>query len=156
MMHWTVRDLEQTVRDLASERYGHVYQRSATMTCRYIEEDNTPGCIFGHALHRLGVSRERLREFDQCHTDAYGVISGASIRRVLQQLIVPEHDRGFWLAIVQTAQDSTYTWGDAVRHADMREWMLRRQTETLTEALAPPVHEPVQVLDATTAYVTVA
>lgn len=107
---FTLEDLAAKLREVAAERPDYVYVNDRDAPCRCVywhESEGAPGCIFGHALQRLGV-------------DVSSIIS-AGIRLVLNGWDVPG-DYGPFVA-VQNAQDGgagvgRLPWGECVKALD--------------------------------------
>lgn len=94
-------DVELEIRKLARE----FPDRKAE--CTYVR-DGEPMCIFGHALHRLGVSTFELAEYDAADdsvsaSDLIDTDDLAAMR---------------WANNVQTGQDRSAPWRIAVDFAD--------------------------------------
>lgn len=111
MTTFTLPELVKTVREIAAENPDKVYEApNALGMCLYMHGDE-PGCIFGHALLRLGVPPE-----------AIGGVRG-NIRTVLFDRGVISSPFGsdrlvVWCRAVQHLQDNRIPWGEAVNCAD--------------------------------------
>ena len=100
--------VEQKVRELAAKYPDFVYQRPKISTCNNLlggdpKYPDLKGCIIGQAVRACGY---RI-------TDTYSAAPVAALLRVLQV-----NEPVYWLAEVQSLQDSGYTWGYAVKRAD--------------------------------------
>lgn len=122
-----IRDrLEPTVRELAAERPEHVYapfsgvpDDAAGARCLYVHPEGF-GCLFGHALGRLGVPREFLAH-----------VEGLAIDDVLRDLSGESWAVEDWAVEVQAAQDREEPWGNAVAYADR---VIANRAEVLNES----------------------
>lgn len=105
----TNEDLLRTLREVAAEQPEKVYKSPAGAggSCFYVH-GNEPGCIVGHALHRLGVPLETLKEHE---SDA--------ARAPLNDLF-PEVTEGAMDLVdsVQYLQDRGEPWGEAIKALD--------------------------------------
>ena len=100
-------EVQKVVRDLAKHKPDFIYHSPDKEygTCMYWHKDeNAPGCIYGHALTRLGVDVPD-GDFEDTGID--------SVLREITGASVPG-----WFAYVQKLQDSGVSWGDAVAYAD--------------------------------------
>lgn len=100
-------DVQKVVRDLAKHKPDFIYHSPDKEygTCMYWHKDeNAPGCIYGHALTRLGVDVITNNFEDTSIYSVLGKITGASVPG--------------WFVYVQKLQDSGVSWGDAVAYAD--------------------------------------
>ena len=100
-------EVQKVVRDLAKHKPDFIYHApdEEDGTCMYWHKhENAPGCIYGHALTRLGVD-VLAGDFEDTGIDSVlGEITGASVPG--------------WFVYVQKLQDSGVSWGDAVAYAD--------------------------------------
>ena len=105
MITRTFKELENEVRKLAKENPDYVYPR--VRKCMYNPDKEQPGCIFGQALARLGIS---------------GLPEGNTISTLIEvrKVSITEFtDRDLaWARDVQIAQDSGKTWSLAIKRAD--------------------------------------
>jgi hypothetical protein len=104
-----------TTREIANEIPDFIYRSDGLLkACAYVEynEDgeSKPGCIFGHALLRLGMIDLSIAEWD---ANTEGIRSLAY--REDWALSNPELD---WMGKVQNEQDTGSTWAEAVALAD--------------------------------------
>ena len=76
-------------------------------TCLYLRGDS-PCCIVGNALHRLGVPLETLRAYD-------GDADGYPASDTIEERELGENQ---WINLVQERQDHGSTWARAVECAD--------------------------------------
>lgn len=110
-VNFTLADLARTLREVAAERPEFVYRNvddPSSNRCLYFHSDGEPGCIFGVALHRLGVARE---EFGESMNISY---------YLAQWFGGTEFDEAYYpFNNVQRSQDNGYTWGEAVRALDL-------------------------------------
>lgn len=119
---FTAEDVVAEVRKIAAEMPDFVYTDQGadlgpgefTAPCSYlgrsVGDEQGQACIVGTALQRLGVSRDDLLEQEgNCALDAV---------RLLLSPTEPRLPVRYWLAHVQQAQDTGFSWGDAVRMAD--------------------------------------
>jgi hypothetical protein len=105
---FTEAEFVQAVRDAVAERgKDYVYSSPDDYgNCKYWHEKNEqPGCLFGLALHKLGVSGEDLYGFDN------GMGGG------IQDILETSYGLGYEVARAaenaQGAQDNSLAWGDA-------------------------------------------
>lgn len=108
------------VRAVAAERPDHIYDNPdlTANACLYVHNANTPkakpGCIIGAALHRLGVSLDKLNVMDGYASEDGYLSSGFDFvggRFGLSDAAVT------WGAAVQGHQDNGMPWGSAVAKA---------------------------------------
>lgn len=65
MWDFTEEDFISTVIDLVVKNPDFVYQKPEGMGgCCYLQVDDKPGCLFGQALLKLGVSKNFLYDCD--------------------------------------------------------------------------------------------
>jgi hypothetical protein len=115
MTEVTVLQVQAEVRKLAQEQPDFVYKRPEySAFCLYVHETSdgikTPGCIVGHALHRLGFSLDELE-------------IGGTASEALERLSVNGWDKDVvtWITRVQGEQDMATPWGRAVALVDAEE-----------------------------------
>ena len=101
----TINQLAERVRKLAAEQPDHEAE------CRYVTTgSDKPMCIMGCALHAEGVSLDTLAAYE-----------GKDIYVILRDLPDIEHPTDFqaaWFSTVQSLQDGSSTWAEAVALAD--------------------------------------
>jgi hypothetical protein len=103
----TIRDLIVAVRNLAKAHPDNIYQPSLLgKQCFYDKgwcTDGSVGCIFGQALVGLDI-----------------LVTGSREIYVVSNELFSDADRltRDWCQAVQTAQDASKTWGEAVSCAD--------------------------------------
>lgn len=118
MSQFTIDDVIAKVRELAAADPEFVYSGDAEgyPVCKYIHKDDQPGCIFGQALLALGVSPDRLREYDDTED--------STITSILCQLAgadrIADAQKLAWCGQCQRAQDSNEQWAEAIREADQK------------------------------------
>lgn len=120
--------LVASVRKQAAERPDYAYQSPGYgSACVYVNPDETPGCIVGHAFFDLGFTAEQVALFDKTEDiDDKGMDEtkwSSSIPYVLRwdfDLGKEAEDdvRVRWLKRVQSSQDMGDTWSHAVVVAD--------------------------------------
>lgn len=123
-------DRDTALRELRAvvEEYGEGYRYvdefgreggEDSAQCQYLHGDE-PGCIVGHVLHRLGVSADTLFAFDHASAggDSQGIRTLASQGALTAHGLVLTLDALDALDFAQDAQDSGYTWGDALARAE--------------------------------------
>jgi hypothetical protein len=114
-MELTFAQVEAEVRRIIGEDPEHVYRQGESSqngtTCYY--SDRTPGaverCIFGAALHNLGVDDDILMGNE-----------GEPIQNILGfNLDVSFTNRqSIWMSSLQSDQDESTSWGEALTEAD--------------------------------------
>ena len=126
MIELTFDAINKAMREVAAEQPDFVYvtfrNNQLTMAgisasafpsstnCVYFDEDNEPSCIFGKALHKLGISQENIHEdvsIDHLLSDMFGLSF--------------EREQLNFLASVQENQDNDtrkMTWPEAIADAD--------------------------------------
>ena len=115
MTEVTVLQVQAEIRKLAQEQPDFVYKRPESSSfCLYVHEasdgSKTPGCIVGHALHRLGFSFDELE-------------IGGTAGEALHRLGISDWDKDtvVWITRVQGEQDTGIPWGQAVARTDAKE-----------------------------------
>ena len=98
-----------TLRAVVAERPDYVYTNpfpDDAGTCRYVHGD-TPGCLVGHVLHRLGVPLEELsrHEGKNACSVAADLLDGIS------------SDASWAIEHAQFRQDLGDTWAEALKAA---------------------------------------
>lgn len=127
MINITDDQLISTLEALVEEQPDHVYKvpehmraandeahrdgRGDYIRCFYVHTDTdgsaSPGCLLGHALHRLGMSLDELLPFE-----------GASVYKVLaRRTRGVSQDAGEVASAIQDYQDDGHTWGESLRLA---------------------------------------
>lgn len=107
-----IKEVISEIRKIASLNPETVYSRDifnpGEDPCRYIV-DGKGSCIVGRALVNLGITPERLNEFE-----------GTKARDVIFRLAVhTDHsNQTEWVDRVQFHQDANVPWGIAVEKAD--------------------------------------
>lgn len=86
-----------------------------SMGCQYATELQTPGCLVGHALHRLGWSVEELANLDTAPTARQTTDIGSLIN---YGRIEADDEAKRYLVLAQIAQDRGQTWMDSVTAAE--------------------------------------
>ena len=110
----SIDDVISAVREIAAEDPGHVYSPPAGSTlCSYTHEQPdgslVPGCLFGAALHRLGVPLETLHKHE-----SLGIVPV-----LLRHLGIDiSYTTRIKLEAVQREQDNGEPWGEAVKELD--------------------------------------
>lgn len=128
IVNFTIADLIEEVRSLASENPDFVYPEfkkpNNGRTCSYLKSQTSEkeGCVFGQSILNLQPSlKEFLKEFD-------GEVD-SGIRCCLQKLF-PDIDLTYpsvsreqldWCEKVQDEQDRGSTWGEAIKIANFRD-----------------------------------
>lgn len=107
-----LRTLDECVKERGPDyKYRAVAGGSRAKQCLYWHPDNTPGCIVGLALYKLGVPKEHLVRWNHC---AIGLAlkdmnaTGITNSTLLAELI---------FQAAQVDQDNGAPWGEAVAHA---------------------------------------
>jgi len=117
---FTAEDVVAEVRKIAGEMPDFVYTDQgadlgpgAFTPCSYlgraIGDEQGQACIVGTALQRLGVSRDDLLKVEE--RGSINALLSLGVARELSPTL-------YWLSHVQQAQDTGFSWGDAVRLAD--------------------------------------
>lgn len=119
MFDFTLKELQEMVREVASDYPKYVYEPSNGV-CSYFKngEDgySCPDCIIGHALHRLGVSPDNIGDNN--------IVSVRGLCRKYLPLSLSDDRTLEWLAEVQDRQDLGMPWAKAVKKADeVTAWM---------------------------------
>lgn len=119
-----VEDLYAQVRIIAEEHperiyhdyYAEVFPEADHAECAYFLENGAPGCIVGHALHRLGINAQDVEEMNTGIgvTDLLDSISYVDPMDRRQMSMVN------WLTIAQSAQDRGEPWSSAIIEADAK------------------------------------
>ncbi|MDX2590973.1 hypothetical protein PV343_01365 [Streptomyces sp. WI03-4A] len=113
----TLREVVAEQPDYTYEAPAHMAGEGAPLSCFYVhvggnDEPDTPGCLVGHVLNRLGVPLDRLAMYE-------GTGSGGMLASVLE--ITGPLDEIYRvdeaLALAQDAQDNGSTWADALEAA---------------------------------------
>lgn len=117
---FTSADVVKEVKKLAKERPDFNYKNQEGYKkngCSYVAatigSDKGEGCIVGQALSRLGVSRDDLVEQDSYISE--GVTAGSALENLIYD--TTEAKDVVFLNAVQKAQDSGFTWSEAVKVA---------------------------------------
>lgn len=112
MIEVDLAELKAEVIRIAKENPDTVYtSKRADDECRYIEEDGTPGCIYGNALLNLGVPPEVIERHE-----GYGIDKVVSGRPHWERKEDdPLRSEMFILWKVQYDQDAGLPWGEAVK-----------------------------------------
>lgn len=122
--NFTIEQLIQKVRDLAEQNPDYVYEKiendkfktvfclSTSSSCSYLKSKNPgnedKGCIFGQAI--LNLQPDLKPELE----------TPFSISTILSHIGINGNDfEKKWCAAVQAAQDSQYSWKDAINKADL-------------------------------------
>ncbi|MEV8056544.1 hypothetical protein AB0P37_08455 [Streptomyces antimycoticus] len=110
--------LETALRAVVESSPDHVYSAPVGMsngngTCFYVHrtEDGTktPGCLVGHALHRLGVPLATLEKWEG--TSATGVIEGITTLDECASAVQLANE-------AQMAQDTGQCWSESLATAE--------------------------------------
>jgi hypothetical protein len=114
-MELNIETLEAKVRELAATRPNYRYQPPYIgATCRYFNTDNTPGCIYGHAIAAFeNVPVVLGHDNRPLELDSMG-----SILWVLANWGLDGGSTA-WHESVQCFQDHGKPWGECVRLADL-------------------------------------
>lgn len=107
MAEFTDEEFVAAVRAIAAERPDYVYTAPEGENCQYAHADGC-GCIIGCALNRLGMSLDELSELDSRAL--------AGIRFIGEGLGLSEPTIR-WATNVQSDQDNSVPWGEAVSNA---------------------------------------
>lgn len=115
----TAAELEAEVRRLAAERPDFVYARPSGTTwgsCVYAH-DGCGSCIMGQALINVGIPVEWFTESGTRNT--WGIGELISLLH-FEERIADDFDRRAtdWFSDVQTQQDLSNKWSDAIARAD--------------------------------------
>jgi hypothetical protein len=117
---WDVEKLIDTVKDVAHESPDYVYDYATEgigRACTYFKKSGTPGCIVGHALHRMGVTLDDMMYEDETGCDR-NYNEEHTITDLVNALDLPIGPHQLeWLAAVQGKQDNRQPWGQAVIEA---------------------------------------
>lgn len=114
MIEVTDQQVLETLREVVAGKEDYVYepQQEGQSMCLYVHEDEhgrkTPGCLVAHALVRLGGSISGLEESEGSGPLLASVKAGLSLEDASVEALVQ----------AQVAQDSGYTWGEALRVAE--------------------------------------
>lgn len=107
----TDETLIKAIREVASANAERVYTKpDDSVYCLYVHTDAgdlTPGCLIGHALHRLGVPLERMHGVTGNASDLMSAL-GIDVSNAVRHYAVD----------AQGCQDTRMTWSAAVRVAD--------------------------------------
>ena len=98
----------QAMHDVVKGREDYVYEfPDGPFSCVYVDSENNPSCLIGHALIKCGVGIEFF-------TDTYNLESAASLlpKFKLSKKVVRAAEEA------QEAQDNAETWGDALEVFD--------------------------------------
>lgn len=95
-------------------------------TCAYFDKGGeTPQCVVGHALARLGVTQIHDERYDlYTLASAEGKTIGDSgdladdLRWSAAGVRAPGHKQRDWIATLQSHQDNGLTWAESLRRAD--------------------------------------
>lgn len=109
---FTSRQLADKVIEVADSYPKHVYKPSSKDNCAYFDigQDGNyaAGCIVGHALHRLGVTLEDIKEFNL----------STEVTELLYLFMPPERRdpaSDIFLLNVQKKQDEGRAWKECVK-----------------------------------------
>lgn len=112
MIEVDLAELKAEVIRIAKENPNTVYtSKRDDGECRYIEEDGTPGCIYGNAFLNLGVPPEVIERHEGYGIDK--VLSGKHYWERNDNPLMSEM-RALWE--VQSEQDVGRPWGEAVKN----------------------------------------
>jgi hypothetical protein len=104
----------ELLESIVAERPDYVYQKPSSGWCSYVEYNDgqpvAPGCGVGVALHKAGLSLEKLDTLD----DVVGAIS-AYEGELPELWLTPEARDVF--AVFQYAQDNGVTWQESLNRA---------------------------------------
>jgi hypothetical protein len=117
---FTVKQLAAAVRKAALANPKYVYSIAVDgykNSCAYFKEDGTPGCIVGHGLAALGISKDLVE-------DGVNTIDSDAILKYLGLARGETTYDSLWLSLVQNNQDSGQPWLKAVEIADINTPML--------------------------------
>lgn len=120
MFDFTLKELQEKVREVASDYPKYVYKPTGG-ECTYFRKGENdgyscPDCIIGHALHRLGVTIEDIKNNN--------IVSVRGLCRAYLPLSLSDDRTLEWLAEVQDRQDLGMPWAKAVKKADeVTAWM---------------------------------
>ncbi|MGW1859348.1 hypothetical protein [Streptomyces collinus] len=113
----TLREVVAEQPDYTYEAPAHMAGEGAPLSCFYVhvdgnDEPDTPGCLVGHVLNRLGVPLDRLAMYE-------GTGAGGMVAAVLDVTGHPDEVGNVVdvLAFTQDAQDNGSTWADALADA---------------------------------------
>lgn len=109
-----IEDYKITPSALAQELRAVAAEQPDVVAISQYAEGFEPGCIVGTALFNLGVPIEQLQEWDE---DADG--EGCEVIDLIDLTNNGATDEILWLSSVQSLQDNNYSWGEAVRSADL-------------------------------------
>lgn len=121
-MNVTDEEIIEALKAVVAENPDYVYKVPAHMrgpvengSCFYVHTDGdsegTPGCVFGHVLHRLGVSLDELAQYEG---------DNASIVAAQTTGSAPSGDVSTFLDEVQMNQDQGKPWSLALSSAAER------------------------------------
>lgn len=106
----TLEDARAAVIPIANANPDFVYEPQSH-SCLYFTEDGAPSCIIGHAfadeLQAAGIG------WASEYNDTGFRMLGLAYNRFTESAVS-------WLSTVQMAQDTGYTWEEAVEKADLK------------------------------------
>lgn len=103
-----IKDLEEIVKG----REDYIYERAGN-SCFYFNDDNTPSCLVGHYLAKLGLDPEVL----QGVMNTEEIVSQRIIERLMNAGIEFTPNAIRVLDRAQLHQDCGGTWGSALMEA---------------------------------------
>lgn len=105
-------DVVATVREIANESPGFVYEVPEGGKCSYARGDSAD-CIVGRAMAKCGVPLDEMRVWDSGRRN--GIITVVEDKWPESEHVAPEL---LWLSKVQDSQDDGNHWSEAVKRAD--------------------------------------
>lgn len=96
-----------TLREIVKFKKNYVYTHD---NCVYFFQDNSPGCLIGQVLDKMGYDRDSLEAY---RADSVTDPNGESAIWLLRRMGFDERvaDAAY---LAQIVQDSNGTWGDAL------------------------------------------